>query len=283
MERSPTDVHAAPLAAAPADTAMNMAKHPSPSTARVTGIRVRQTANSHLHRPERPENQTWTPRTGGYRNPSPAPSLAHHATLTGRCRKPTFSRSSPCVNDRMCSDFFKAAERLANMSDLLLTLSAPDHTPKDRLSRDSRSETTHTKDTISPPEPDAPAPGVEPPNERQAAFPPEPQNLNLTDDHLLRPVLASATTGEPPYPHLHPSLTHVQQDDLSFQPIFPQQDHPNFNQEREQAICPLNFFLQRTSIPVPIRSTLFSAHTSALGQSTQDGFRAVLSPKRFPQ
>jgi hypothetical protein len=131
----------------------------------------------------------------------------------------------------MRSDFFKAAERLANMPDLRLTLSAPDYTPKDGLSRDSRREKTHTKDTISPPQPDAPAPGVEPPNERQAEFPPEPKNLNLTDDHLLRPVLASATTGEPPYQHLHPSLTHVQQDDLSFQPIFPQQDQPNFNQE----------------------------------------------------
>jgi hypothetical protein len=160
-----------------------------------------------------------------------APSLAHHATLTGRCFKPTVSWSSPCVSGRMRSDFFKAAERLANMPDLRLTLSAPDHTPKGRLSRDSRGETTHTKDTISPPEPDAPAPGVKPPNERQAESPPEPKNLNLTDDHLLRPVLASANTGEPPYQHLHPSLTHVQQDDLSFQPIFPQQDHPSFNQE----------------------------------------------------
>jgi hypothetical protein len=117
------------------------------------------------------------------------------------------------------------------MSNLRLRFSAPDHTSEDRHSRDSRRETTHTKYNISPSEPDAPAPGVEPPNERQAASPPEPKNLNLTDDHLLRPVSASATTGEPPYPHLHPSLTHVQQDDLSFQPIFPQQDHPNFNQE----------------------------------------------------
>jgi hypothetical protein len=189
---------------------MNMATPPppSPSIARVTGIRVRQTATA--TGPERPDNQTWTPRTGGYRNPTPAPSLAHHATLTGRCLKPTVSRSSPCVSGRMQSDFFKAAERLANMSDLRLTLSAPDHTPEDRHSRDSRRETTHTKYTISPFEPDAPAPGVEPPNERQAASPPEPKNLNPTDDHLLRPVSASATTGEPPYPHLHPSLTHVQ-------------------------------------------------------------------------
>jgi hypothetical protein len=116
------------------------------------------------------------------------------------------------------------------MSDLRLTLPAQDHTPKDRLSGDSRRETTHTKDTISPPAPDAPVPGVEPPNERQVAPLSEPKNLNLTDDHL-RPVLASATTGEPPYPHLHPSLTHEQQDDLSFQSIFPQQDHPTFNQE----------------------------------------------------
>jgi hypothetical protein len=46
MERSPTDVHAAPLAAAPADTAMNMANPPSPLIAWVTGIRVRQTVNS---------------------------------------------------------------------------------------------------------------------------------------------------------------------------------------------------------------------------------------------
>jgi hypothetical protein len=174
----------------------------------VTGIRVRQRATA--TGPERPDNQTWTPRTGGDRNPNPAPSLAHHATLTGRCLKPTVSRSSPCVSGRMRSDFFKAAERLANMSDLRLTLSATDHTPEDRHSRDSRREITHTKYTISPSEHDAPAPGVEPPNERQAASPPEPKILNLTDDHLLRPVLASATTGEPSYQHLHPSLTYVQ-------------------------------------------------------------------------
>jgi hypothetical protein len=150
----------------------------------VYGIRVRQTATA--TGPERPDNQTWTPKTGGYRNPNPAPSLAHHATLTGRCLKPTVSRSSPCVSGRMRSDFCKAAERLANMSDFRLTLSAPDHTPEDGHSRDLRRETTHTKYTISPSEPDAPAPGVEPPNERQAVSPPEPQNLNLTDDHLLR-------------------------------------------------------------------------------------------------
>jgi hypothetical protein len=123
---------------------MNMAKPPSPSIARATGIRVRQTATA--TGPERPDNQTWTPRTGGYRNPNPAPSLAHHATLTGRCLKPTVSRSSPCVSGRMRSDYFKAAERLANMSDLRLTLPATDHTPKDRLSGDSRRETTHTKE-----------------------------------------------------------------------------------------------------------------------------------------
>jgi hypothetical protein len=93
MEQSPTDVHAAPPAAATADTAMHMAKPPSPSIARATGIRVRQTATA--TGPERPDNQTLTPRTGGYRNPNPAPSLAHHATLTGRCLKPTVSRSSP--------------------------------------------------------------------------------------------------------------------------------------------------------------------------------------------
>jgi hypothetical protein len=139
------------------------------------------------------------------------------------------------------------------------------HTLEDRLSGDSRRETTHTKDTTSPPAPDAPAPGVEPPNERQAASPPEPKNLNLTDDHL-RPVLANATTGEPPYPYLHPSLTHVQQDDLSFQPIFP--TIPTSTKRRERAICPLCFPLERKSIPVSIRSTLFPAHTSALGQST---------------
>jgi hypothetical protein len=172
---------------------MNMAKPPSPSIARATGIRVRQTATA--TGPERLDNQTWTPRTGGYRNPNPAPSLAHHATLTGRCLKPTVSRSSPCVRGRWRSDYFKAAERLANMSDLRLTLPGTDQTPKDRLSGDSCRETTHTKDTISPPAPDAPAPGVEPPNERQVASPPEPKNLSLTDDHL-RPVLASATTGE---------------------------------------------------------------------------------------
>jgi hypothetical protein len=216
---------------------MNMTKPPSPSIAQATSIRVRQTATA--TGPERLDNQTWTPRTGGCRNPNRAPSLAHHATLTGRCLKPTVSWSSPCVSGRMRSDYFKAAERLANMSDLHLTLPATRHTPKDRLSGDSRRETTHTKDTISPPASDAPAPGVEPPNERQVASPPEPKNLNLTDNHL-RPVLASATTGEPPYPHLHPSLSHVQQDDLSFQPIFPQQDHPNFNQEtRAGDVSPL--------------------------------------------
>jgi hypothetical protein len=140
---------------------MNMAKPPSPSIAWATGIRVRQTATA--TGPERPDNQTGTPRTGGYRNLNPAPSLAHHATLTGRCLKPTVSRSSPCVSGRMRSDYFKAAKRLANMSDLRPTLPATDHTPKDRLSGDSRRETTHTKDTISPPAPDAPAPGVERP------------------------------------------------------------------------------------------------------------------------
>jgi hypothetical protein len=84
---------------------MNLAKPPSPSIARATGIRVRQTATA--TGPERPHNQTWTPRTGGHRNPNPAPSLAHHATLTGRCLKPTVSRSSPCVSGRMRSDYFK--------------------------------------------------------------------------------------------------------------------------------------------------------------------------------
>jgi hypothetical protein len=96
MERSPTDVHAAPHAAATADTAMNMATQPSPSIAQATGIRVRQAATA--TGPERPDNPTWTPRNGGYRNSNPAPSLAHHATLTGRCLKPTASRSSPCVS-----------------------------------------------------------------------------------------------------------------------------------------------------------------------------------------
>jgi hypothetical protein len=128
MERSPTDVHAAPHAAATADTAMNMATQPSPSIAQATGIRVRQAANA--TGPERPDNQTWTPRNGGYRNPNPAPSLAHHATLTGRCLKPTVSRSSPCVSGRMRSDFFKAAERLANRSGLRLTLSFTRPYPK---------------------------------------------------------------------------------------------------------------------------------------------------------
>jgi hypothetical protein len=80
---------------------MNMAIQPSPSIAQATGIRVRQA-----------------------RNPNPAPSLAHHATLTNRCLKPTVSRSSPCVSGRMRSDFFKAAERLANRSGLRLTLHA---------------------------------------------------------------------------------------------------------------------------------------------------------------
>jgi hypothetical protein len=136
----------------------------------------------------------------------------------------------------MRSDFFKAAERLANMSGLRLTLPAPDHTPKDRISRDSRRETTHTNDTISPPEPDTPAPGAEPPNERPAASPPEPKNLNLIDHHP-RPVLASATTGEPPYPHSPPSLAHAQQSDPLSQPFFLQQDYHSFNQETRAGVC----------------------------------------------
>jgi hypothetical protein len=160
----------------------------------------------------------------------------------------------------MCSNRFKAAERLANISDLRLTLPATDHTPKDRLSGDSRRETTHTKDTISPPAPDAPALGVEPPNERQVASPPEPKNLNLTDDHL-RPVLARATTGEPPYPQLHPSLTRVQQDDLSFQPIFPQQDHPNFNQEtRAGGLSPLLLPAANEHSSTDTFDTFFDSH-----------------------
>jgi hypothetical protein len=57
--RSPTDVHAAPHAAATADTAMDMAIQASLSIAQATGIRVRQAAT--VTGPERPNNQTWTP------------------------------------------------------------------------------------------------------------------------------------------------------------------------------------------------------------------------------
>jgi hypothetical protein len=62
---------------------MNMATPPSPSIAQATDSRVRRTATA--AGPARPENQTWTHRNGGggYRNPKPAPSLAHHATLHG--------------------------------------------------------------------------------------------------------------------------------------------------------------------------------------------------------
>jgi hypothetical protein len=74
---------------------VNMATQPSPSIAQATGLRVRQAATA--IGPERPDNQTWTPKNGWYKNPNPAPCLAHHATLTGRCLKPTVSRSSHLV------------------------------------------------------------------------------------------------------------------------------------------------------------------------------------------
>jgi hypothetical protein len=156
---------------------MNMARSPSPSIAQATDCRVRQTATA--AGPARPENQTWTPRKGGDRNPKPAPSLAHHATLTGRCLKTTITWPSPCVSGPMRSDFFKPAERPGDLSDLRQTYPAPapDHTTTDELSRGSRRVTTYTKDStpLPLPKPDAPAPGMESPNEGQAASLPKPK------------------------------------------------------------------------------------------------------------
>jgi hypothetical protein len=53
VELSPTDVHAAPLATAPADTAMNM-EHGKPTTTIALdrpGDRHQGETNSHRHRP----------------------------------------------------------------------------------------------------------------------------------------------------------------------------------------------------------------------------------------
>jgi hypothetical protein len=241
---------------------------------------VRQTATA--AGPARPENQTWTPRIGGYRNPKPAFSLAHHATLTGRCLKTTITWPSPCMSGPMRSEFFKPAERPGNLSDLRQTYPAPDHTTTDELSRGSRRETTYTKDSTPLPKPDAPAPGVEPPNGGQDASLPKPKNLHLTEDHL-RPAYGSETRKEPPYrysPYLYSNLAlaqALQGNSLPHPFMLLQKDH-SLNHEQRAGVCAPSLLAPRRSIPAYhlrrfIRRTL----------RPLDGFRAVLSPKRFPQ
>jgi hypothetical protein len=281
MERSPTDVHAAPLAAAPADTAMNMATPPSPSIAQATDSRqqgagcAKQPPPQALHglktRPGRPE-------MGDTGIPNQHPALHITPPLRVGVFKTRIDWPSPSVNGPMRSDFFKPAERPGNLSDLRQTYPAPDHTTTDELSRGSRRETRFTKDTKFLPQPDAPAPEAEPANNGQATSLPKPKNLHLTEDHL-RPVYGSEPRKEPPYryplyPYSHLALAQaLQGKSLPHRFILLQKDH-SLNHEQRAGVCAPSLlpvaasqhitfrFIRRTLRP------LARAHRMASGLST---------------
>lgn len=192
MERAPTYVHAAPPAAAAADTATYMAPAPRPSTAQAADIKVSQRAAATC--PETPANLALTHGKGGYRNSIPAPSWPHHATLTGLRLKSTVNLpASPCVSSWMCSDLNNPAERPGNMSDIRL-ISAPAHTSQDKLSPGALRTSTHTRESPQPHKPEAPAAREAPPHEGQ----PSPSPKSLLTEECLNPALGDATTEELP-------------------------------------------------------------------------------------
>jgi hypothetical protein len=93
MERAPTDVHAAPPAAPPADMSTMVGflqEYPGALTSS-NEVSERATASAS----GLPERKHAPPRTGGYRNDGWLPNPTTHATLTGRCLKSADTWPSP--------------------------------------------------------------------------------------------------------------------------------------------------------------------------------------------
>jgi hypothetical protein len=143
------------------------------------------------------------------------------------------------------------------------TYPAPDITTTNELSRGSRRETTYTKDSTPFPKPDAPAPGVEPPNEGQAASLPKPKNLHLTEDHL-RPAYESETRKEPPYryspyPYSYLALAQALQGNSLPHPfILLQKDH-SLNHEQRAGVYASSLLSVAASQHITFNA-LFGAH-----------------------